>query len=273
MKTFGKLITAASIAFLTACGGGGGASTAELSADNVVDLAVAGTEAAKSSATSTEAFAFKSGQSSSFDSQAFAKQIAQDLYATQDLSSYLCSTGSYIINIPDSATQTSFTATATFTNCTISDSYSTVTINGTINISGTASSINISANLTITENGVSETVSFSGSCSYSNATVGACSYSSTFTGVDGRTYTSANMSVSGNYISGYTVSGSVTDPDHGVITISTQQPVTFNCTDGSPDSGQITITGNGSATVTFNDCNSFTVTYNGSSNTYNWASI
>ena len=276
MKFLATLFSACSLLALTACGGGG-SNTATLSADNVVDLAVAGTGAAKSSATSDQVFTFKSGQTgSTFDSTEFSKMVAQNLYATQDLSAALCSTGSYIINIPDNATSASFTATATFTNCVISDPYSTVTINGSINISGNSSSLSISANLSVSENGgAPESFTFSGSCSYNSSTgqLGACSYSTTFTGIDGRNYTFTNMSISGNDISGYTVSGTVTDPDHGSISITTPQPVTFNCSNGNPDNGQIVITGDGSATVDFIDCNSFAITFDGSTTTYNWADI
>ena len=90
MKLLGTLLSLASLLFITACSSGGGASTAEITADNVVDLAVAGTEAAKSAADSDDIFAFKSGSSTGFNVEDFSKQVAQILYATQDLSSYLC---------------------------------------------------------------------------------------------------------------------------------------------------------------------------------------
>ncbi|MCW9012329.1 MAG: hypothetical protein OQL06_01000 [Gammaproteobacteria bacterium] len=195
------------------------------------------------------------------------------MYAQTDLSAICNVSGSYILDISDSSTQSNYSASATFTDCVVSEYGTTTTINGVLTISGSQSQITLTANITATENSVTETFSFAGTCEFNGTTIGACTYSSTFTGIDGRTYSIANVSVSGNPSAGYSVSGTVTDPDHGSITIATNQPVTFNCTNGNPDSGQITITGDGSATVTFNSCTSFTVTFNGNGTSHNWADI
>ena len=273
MLYFKRLLVALAAALsIAACSSGGGAGTATITAENAQDLAVAGTEATRSAADSSDLSFFKSGASGAFDVKAFSKQVTQNLHAVEDLS-FICDTGSYVITYPDDATQTNYTATATFTNCTISDFYTTATINGSIIINGSSSSVTISANLTVTEGSLTETFSFNGTCSVSGSTVGTCTYSSSFTGSDGRTYAMANISVSGDDFSGYSVSGSVTDPDHGVITITTTTPVLFNCSNGNPSSGQIVITGSGSATVTYNDCDSFTVTFDGAPTTYNWVDI
>ena len=272
------LLALAALTLVAACSsGGGGPGKAEITADNAKDLAVAGAEATRAAADSEEIAFFKSGSSTGFDVKAFSKRIAQSLYATDDLSEF-CSNfltgGSYVITYPDTATSSNYTATATFTNCEISDGLTTATLNGTMTIRGTSSSVSISANITVTEDGITETFTFSGTCSVSNGNVGSCSYSSSFTGSDGRTYSMSNISVSGSEFSGYTVSGSVTDPDHGVITITTNSPVYFNCPNGNPSPGEITITGsNGSATVFFDGCDRFIVTFNGVGNSYNWADI
>jgi hypothetical protein len=263
MSYFKQLLLALAAAFfLAGCGGGGGASTATITADNARDLAVAGTEAAKGSATAdSAAFTFKSGSSTGVLSlDTLAKQVADAYYAPTPVYGF-CDTGSFIID--------DVTGSATFTDCVID----TITINGSMTVSGNQNSFSYSASLSITENGVTESISFSGSCTISNSSAVSCTFSSTYTGIDGRTYITGNMSVSGDYSSGYTVSGSVTDPDHGVVSITTTSPVYFNCSDGRPSSGQIVVSGNGSATVTYNDCTSFSVNFDGVTTTYDWADI
>jgi len=269
------LLALAAASFLAGCGGGSGPSTATVDAANAKDLAVAGTEATKFATESGDVPLFKSsGTSSTFDVHEFSKQIAQNMYAVTDYSSFVCTGGgSYLLNISDASTQSSFSGTATFTDCTFSEGLSTIVINGTVSVSGTSSSMTITANLTVTTDGVAESASFRGTCSYSGSTVGACTYSASFTGIDGRTYSMNNISVSGDYFSGYSVSGTVTDPNHGVITISTTTPVTFNCPDGRPDSGTIVLTGNGTATVSYDSCASFTITLDGVGTSYNWVDI
>jgi len=269
------LLALATASFLAGCGGGGGGpSTATIDTTTAKDLAVAGTEATKAASESSDVPLFKSGATSTtFNVHDFAKQMAQNMYATTDYSSFVCTGGgTFILVTPDAPSQSS-SGTLTFTDCTFTEGLSTIVINGTISVSGTSSSITISANLTVATNGVAESASFRGTCALNGSTIGACSYSASFTGVDGRTYSMANMSVSGDYYSGYSVSGSVTDPNHGVITISTTTPVTFNCLDGRPDNGTIVLTGNGTATVTYDTCTSFIVTVNGVPTTYNWANI
>ena len=79
------------------------------------------------------------------------------------------------------------------------------------------------------------------------------------------------MRVTGNAYSGYNVSGSVTDPDHGLIEISASG-LTFDCPGGQPGSGSITVTGaNTTLEVNFVSCSEFTVTLNGVSETVLWA--
>ena len=248
---------------LTGCGGGGGGgpAAAEITPSNVVDLAVAATEGLKSSATSSETpLSFKTGASSSnIAINKLVGDITENYYAVQDFS-VLCTGGG-------SALLEDTTGAVTITNCIIDDGYSAITLNGTISISvANSGAFSFTANLTFTQNSITESMSISGSC---DAMVN-CSFTSSFTGIDGRTYTTASMSVTGDNTSGYTVSGTITDPDHGNITIATNTPVTFNCADGRPDNGIITVTGGSSATVEFIDCTSFAVTFDGSTITYDW---
>ena len=66
----------------------------------------------------------------------------------------------------------------------------------------------------------------------------------------------------------------VYDPDYGAVEV-TATAILYECTNGVPSAGSITLTGEGgsSASVVFNDCNSFTVTVDGTSTTYYWADI
>ncbi len=275
------LLTLMAAFALTACGGGsGGPGTAEITDANSKDVAVAGAEATKAATDSDEVpLAFKTGSTgyptNALDVLDLGKQIAANLNAIEDYS-YLCDvSGTLTIDVPDSATTSSYTATATYTNCTVSGygAYQ-ATINGTITVSGNSSTFRISANLSVTANGETDSFTYSATCSSSgSSTLDSCTYSSSFTGDDGRSYNMSDVSVSGNDISGYSVSGRVTDPDHGVVTIATTTPVKFECTNGNPSEGVITVTGNATVTVTFIDCDSFSVVFDGTTTVYTWASI
>jgi len=273
MSYFKSLILALATAMLLAgCSSGGGASKATITADNAKDLAVAGTEAAKSATKSDNLSPFKTGSGTEFNTKSFSKQIMQQAF-DGELEFNICSTGTATFTVDTPQGSPTSSNSMVFVDCVISDDFSTATINGSITMTATSNSATLNAQLTISENDIVETVTFSGTCSMSNGVLGACSFSSSFVGIDDRTYISSNISVSGNSSSGFSVSGSVTDPDFGVVTISTPTPVLFNCTNGNPGSGEIIVSGDGSATVTFNDCDSFTVTHNGSPTNYNWSDI
>ena len=233
---------------------------------------MAATEGAKLAANSQSASTglFKG---SSSDNSAMGK-LTQTLVST-DLAAPIagiCDSGSVDV------TGTGTTSNVTFSNCVIGPS----TFNGTATMTFTQSgdtftyTINYN-NFTVTTGGVTETVSLSATCTGSTTTISldlSCSFDVSGTGIDGRNYSVSNVSVSGSISSGFSVSATVTDPDHGVIEISTNTPVTFNCPDGAPDSGEIQVTaGGGSMTITFNDCSSFTVTRNGNPTVYNWSAI
>ena len=49
-------------------------------------------------------------------------------------------------------------------------------------------------------------------------------------------------------------------PDYGYVEYNVTTPFTYNCPDGTPDAGQVTVTAaNGTATLTVNSCNNYTV--------------
>ena len=91
-------------------------------------------------------------------------------------------------------------------------------------------------------------------------------------GFDGRIYIFSDATVTGDAISGYLVSATIVDPDHGSFSVVTTAPILFGCPNNQPLSGQMQFTdANGVlATVTFNDCASFTVSYSGTSDIYFW---
>lgn len=268
---------------ITACGGssgGGGPVTATIDDANKQDLAVAATEAAKSAANGGDASSNIPGLPKPAPSAATLiatmKDIASNHTAAiiQDLSSTLCSTGTAILDINDNTGNGSFTYNMCDTGFVIYDG--TATINTTTSGSIFTTTVTMN-NFTISYGGETETINFSVTCTTN--TGGStfdqtCTYSSSTLGIDGRTYSISDIDISGDAFSGYSMSATVTDPDHGNIMFSTNSPVTFNCTDGQPDSGTITVTaGSSTMTITFNSCSSFTVTFDGVATMYNWADI
>jgi len=262
------------LSIIAGCSSDSGTSPATITAENSKDLAVAATSAVKTAVDNEDTTTFlpKTG-TSSFDVLEFSKQIAQRSFATEDISSYFCQPGGTAI-----AEGSETSGSITLTNCDVGSGFESVVLNGTMSFSSNSSGTSFTAsfNLSITENGVTETISGSASCTVDQSS-GAenCTYNINTTGIDGRTYNVSDVSVSGSSFSGYTVSGSVNDPDHGAITINTTTPITFGgCPGGAPDGGEMTFNSqNVTATVTFNaDC-TFTVTLDGVPTTYNWADI
>ena len=149
---------------------------------------------------------------------------------------------------------------------------SSYTLDGNMTIYYTYSGNDISGyrivydNVTYSGPNYNETINMTITC---NATY-SCTYSSSTTGSDGRTYTVSDSSVTGNNSSGYNVTATVTDPDHGTITI-TATNITI-CDNGNIGSGEIEVTDSTGAVVlsiTFPNCSEMVVTYNGVATTYN----
>ncbi|MDJ0882454.1 MAG: hypothetical protein QNJ56_12460 [Gammaproteobacteria bacterium] len=101
-----------------------------------------------------------------------------------------------------------------------------------------------------------------------------CYLYSDYAGPDGRIYRVEDATVSAAGDDRYAVTGIVFDPDYGSISIDAD--VSFGgCAGGVPLSGAISFTGfsDSTARVTFNDCNSFSVDFDGSSVSHIWAEI
>jgi len=287
LSTSAFLVGAFSLLLLSACssGDGGGASKADITTDNYKDLAVAAAEASKqvSSLDNNQAASFSSFLKPSNNrpsASTFAKLTRQIQQATQN-----CTAGG-TFSVPDSflfgslGGSTLNNVTFQMNNCDNADGEGA--ISGTFTFNGDIISGNFSitvSNATIPSEGISN---FSGTvvCTANGSLEPNCTFdniaaTNDFTGgIDNRTYSVSNAIVSGNAVDGFTVSATVTDPDHGNIDF-TAQGISFNCPDGQPGTGNITIIGdnNTTATVTFNNCTDFTVSSGGLSDTFSWSSI
>ncbi|HHJ34937.1 MAG TPA: hypothetical protein ENJ87_04145 [Gammaproteobacteria bacterium] len=273
-KTLNFLLLSAFVVLATACGGGGGGSkNAELTANNLEALATAGTEGTKQAVNNSNSptpFA-KVGSASAIQklTVSLAQSVSQDPKQSH-LGFSICDTGSI-----DDSNVNQNGGTITYNNC----SFSGITFNGSVKFkvktSGNTTTFTINySNFTVTSGGTTETLDLDATCTFntSDASGVSCTYNSTALGIDGRTYSVSEINVSGNAGSGYNVGCVVDDPDNGKITISTTTPITFNCPNGQPDDGVIVITDGASntATVTFIDCNSYSVDFNGSTTTFTW---
>jgi len=91
-------------------------------------------------------------------------------------------------------------------------------------------------------------------------------------GYDGRVYDFSDVAVSGDAISGYSVTASIVDPDHGSFSIVTTAPILFTCPNGLPELGALQFTDGAGVlvTVTFSNCDSYVVSYSGTSEIYPW---
>ena len=187
----------------------------------------------------------------------------------------ICTTGSVDVTGMESYTGGSnINMDMTFNNCVISDSYETATYNGSVSYVENSNGLTMTyRNFRVTAGGQTTSVNGTVSCdsSYLNCTENLTYGGDVAGSYSNRTYTTSNMEVTGDSSTGYNVSGSVTDPDHGTITISASG-ILFNCPSGVPSAGTITVTASGgvTATVTFNDCDSFSIDYDGSVTTVNW---
>lgn len=281
---FSGLLSAAMLVGCGGGGGGGGAAAADITADNADDLSVAAAEATKTAIEAESSGGDTSNIPTFFKSSGSAplkdKLQTGIRYVTEDYSSYICTSGgSATIDVNGDYTSGSFN----FNNC----NDGLATFSGSVTFSGDVmGSGNISItynNVVVTDNASGQSQTINGTitctdggftCDYSGLNMGGASLSnSDFSGDDGRNYSfQGDVTVTGDDTSGWNVDATVVDPDHGAITISAQNVTFGSCGNGLPDGGTITVTGNGqTATVTFSGCTSFSVTYGGSTTTYNWS--
>ncbi|MEW8555538.1 MAG: hypothetical protein AB2605_17195 [Candidatus Thiodiazotropha sp.] len=165
--------------------------------------------------------------------------------------------------------------TITFTNCAMSDMQGgTIVLDGIVEFSVNtgADTLSMDFNVTVSYLGESETINLTLACSNISTASLSCSIRSDFAGIDGRVYRIDDITVSGSEASGYYVSMTLYDPDHGRVDVTTSQPLTYDCANGVPGSGMLTLNG-GSGTfalVSFDSCSSYTVTVDGVGTSYDW---
>ncbi|HEY9200726.1 MAG TPA: hypothetical protein VIQ81_03930 [Gammaproteobacteria bacterium] len=269
-----------SAAMLVGCGGssgGGGAAdttvepTAEITEANKTDLAVAAAEATNNAAnaeapTNAGGFGFKTT----------VRNVASKALQMPNMETVpnICTSGSVDVTGMDSYETSNIDMNITFNNCVIDDYYETATYNGSVSYTENGNGLTMTyRNFTVTINGETTSINGTMTCDLSYNCTENLTFSGDISGAySSTTYTTNNMEVSGDDTSGYNVNGSVTHPDHGTISISASG-VLFNCTSGVPSAGTITVTASGgvTATVTFNDCSSFTIDYGDVTTTVNWS--
>ncbi len=251
---------------VVSCGGGGGSSgnssppAATIDSTNEEQLATAATEAAKQ--------AVNNNNAPTLGSKPAAKM--EDFALIQDFSSFCSGGGTASMNINESTGN----GVISYSDCNMGGSIINGTVTITSSVSGNITTTTLDYNnFTMTFAGQTQSFDLLLVCEINtNTQSSVCTYASDTLGIDGRTYSVSGTSVSGDFSSGYTVTATVTDPDYGSLTISTNTPITFNCTNGQPDSGEIQFSdGDGNTvTITYDSCTSFTVSYNGSSTPYSW---
>lgn len=186
------------------------------------------------------------------------------------MSADVCDSGSAIADTNDAQTE----GTVTFTNCTMNDPDGSLVMNGTSQFSfntGT-DSLRMVFRMTATYIGETQAINLTLACSSISTASVSCSVTSDFVGIDSRVYRIEDLSVSGSEISGFYVSMTFYDPDHGRVDVTTTQPLTYDCPTAVPGSGMLTLSGSSDtfATASFDSCSSYTVTVDGVGTTYNW---
>lgn len=204
---------------------------------------------------------------------------------TDNYSSTLCpGGGTAYLTVPNYADPNNYSFSFEFSNCA-DDSVSGVTYiyTGTVDATYVQDSSGFSFDIDFQNFSITivdsythtATINLTMSCSgtdtsgYSDAT---CTYHSDFTGFDGRVYRIKNVTVTGDGTGGYDVTATVYHPDYGYVTVMTTDPLFFDCTGGYPSAGTLVLTGSGSstATVTFDSCSQYSVTYNSTTTPYTW---
>ncbi|MCU7842793.1 MAG: hypothetical protein KZQ93_03025 [Candidatus Thiodiazotropha sp. (ex Monitilora ramsayi)] len=280
------------ILLLQACGGGGGGgdttlnnapvysgvtTQARVETTNSEDLSTAAASGALQVLASDAAsvFSLRSAPSLEHKLLEIAPLISQWLksddtaYAAKltDVSADLCNAGgSAIADTNDAET----VGTITLTNCARHDGTGgIILLNGVVDYTAAAdlSSLTMVFRVTVTYAGESESINMTIACIGSSCTV-----TSDFLGVDDRVYRITGISLSGSETSGFYISATIYDPDHGYVAMTTSSPVTFGCPTGVPGSGVVTLSGAAGtfATVSFDSCSAYTVTIEGVGYLFNW---
>ena len=270
---------------LVACGGGGGSGddngdsgayngatgAARVSMDNSDDLTLAAVSGIKA-AVSEDLIPDSIPSGSSRPEGAVNWKRLASRTANQPVEG-VCRSGSVDVTSTENGSGTAGTVTMVFDNCTYDDTDTgeTVTIDGTMEyVFNEDHSFSVTIhNMTVTSSYGTERMAYYHMACDADFN---CTWTTDVAGIDGRTYRIENAQIYGTAM----LDGSLTvyDPDYGAVEVIVEG-VLYECATGVPSAGSIMLTGEGgsSASVLFNDCNSFTVTVDGESTTYNWADI
>jgi hypothetical protein len=266
------LVSSLSLFGCSSSSSGGGSSepvNASINSANAKSLATAATEGAKMAGDSDNAsqFSFRSASRNKIEelSESLAREYALIPTNVPDI----CTTGGVSIDtLPNGDNILDYQL------CEIGGATADGQVVLNIDVDGDITTISLSyVNFSVTIDADTTVIDSSAVCVTNTTTLSvSCTYSSDIAGIDGRTYSISGLSVSGDSIAGYSVSATINDPDYGLITISTLNPVLLDCTNGQPSTGDIQFTDADGVlvTITFNDCSSFTVTYDGVATMYNW---
>ena len=158
------------------------------------------------------------------------------------------------VTVPDNIDQnSSMNFSMTFNSLCFDDGINALIMNGTLVFTQTEQSISIAfTNFSVNIDGRQESFSGIFSC---DATMSGCTISTDYLGSDGNVYRLANVDISGDDLTGYTLTATFYHPVHGQVTIATVTPVSYGGCGIYPSDGVIT--------ATSSDGSSITVTYSG----------
>ena len=163
------------------------------------------------------------------------------------------------VTVPDNIDQTTtLNFSMTFNSLCFDDGITALVMSGTLVFAETASNISITfTNFSVNINGEQETFSGVFSC---DTTMSNCTISTDFVGSDGNVYRLANVDIidTGN---GYDLNANFFHHQHGEVSITTTQLITYGGCGVFPNGGVIQITGSGGSSmmVTFNSDCTFTI--------------
>jgi hypothetical protein len=165
------------------------------------------------------------------------------------------------IAVPDNVDpNVSMNFSMTFNSLCFDDGSTALVMNGTLVFAETATSMSITfTNFSVNIDGTAESFSGIFSC---DTTLSNCTISTDYAGSDGNVYRLANVDISGDRLSGYSVSATFYHHTLGQVDISTTLTISYSGACGNnPDGGEIMISGSGgsSMSVTFNSNCTFTL--------------
>ena len=284
-----KILLCCLFGSLAACGGGGGSGDgndiagsdgdtiefARIDADNAKDLGTAAASGARQAVDYQDVSGLGFRPERRPGIEAFSEELSAG-YAARTASApepVTCISGSIAeTNNADGST------TIDFDMCEVSlEGLLVVTVDGLVtsnsSVSGDITTVELLyQNFTIDLGFDVYSIDIEAVCSTDNTTMETSCDFPAVEGFDGRIYDLSEATVTGDALSGYFVTATIDDPDHGTFSIDTSAAIVFACANDRPLSGELQFTDGADVlvTVTFNDCDSFTVSYNGTSEIFNW---